>query len=134
MVLDPIADFLTRIRNAQSANHRVVDIPASNLKKRITEILYEHGYILKYKFEEEGNGGQGTIKIALKYDNATKTPVIKSLSRVSTPGLRTYKGKSDLPKVLSGLGIAIVSTSQGVMTDKQARSKGIGGEVLCEVY
>ncbi len=134
MVLDPIADFLTRIRNAQAANHRIVEIPASNLKKRITEILYEHGYVLKYKFEEEGNGGQGTIKIALKYDNATKTPVIKNLSRYSTPGLRQYKGKNDIPKVLSGLGIAIVSTSQGVMTDKQARQKGIGGEVLCEIF
>jgi small subunit ribosomal protein S8 len=133
MVLDPIADFLTRIRNAQAANHRVVDIPASNLKKKLTEILYNHGYILKYKFEE-GNGGQGVIKIALKYDNATKTPVIKSLKRVSTPGLRQYKGKSELPKVLSGLGIAIVSTSKGVMTDKEARAKGIGGEVLCEIY
>jgi small subunit ribosomal protein S8 len=133
MVLDPIADFLTRIRNAQAANHRVVDIPASNLKKKLTEILYNHGYILKYKFED-GNGGQGVIKIALKYDNATKTPVIKSLKRVSTPGLRQYKGKSELPKVLSGLGIAIVSTSKGVMTDKEARAKGIGGEVLCEVF
>jgi small subunit ribosomal protein S8 len=134
MVLDPIADFLTRIRNAQAANHRIVEIPASNLKKRITEILYEHGYVLKYKFDEEGFGGQGTIKIALKYDNATKTPVIKNLSRYSTPGLRQYKGKNEIPKVLSGLGIAIVSTSQGVMTDKQARLKGIGGEVLCEIF
>lgn len=133
MVLDPIADFLTRIRNAQAAHHRVVDIPASNLKKRMTEILYHHGYILKYKFEE-GNSGQGVIKIALKYDNITKTPVIKSLKRFSTPGLRQYRGHTELPKVLSGLGIAIVSTSQGVMTDKEARSKGIGGEVLCEIF
>lgn len=134
MVLDPIADFLTRIRNAQAAHHRVVDIPASNLKKRLTEILYEHGYILKYKFDAEGYGGQGVIKIALKYDNNTKTPVIKSLKRYSTPGLRQYRGKAELPKVLSGLGIAVVSTSQGVMTDKEARAKGIGGEVLCEIF
>ncbi|MCS6819403.1 MAG: 30S ribosomal protein S8 [Chitinophagales bacterium] len=133
MVLDPIADYLTRIRNAQAANHRFVEIPASKLKKRITEILYEHGYILKYKYED-GLGGQGIIKIALKYDPTTKTPVIKKLTRVSKPGLRQYRGVAKLPKVLSGLGIAIVSTSQGVMTDKEARQKGIGGEVLCEIY
>jgi small subunit ribosomal protein S8 len=133
MVLDPIADFLTRIRNAQAANHRIVEIPASNLKKRITEILYEHGYILKYKFEE-GFSGQGAIKIALKYDNNTKTSVIKNLKRFSRPGLRQYRGANDIPKVLSGLGIAIVSTSKGVMTDKDARAKGIGGEVLCEIF
>jgi small subunit ribosomal protein S8 len=133
MVLDPIADFLTRLRNAQAANHRIVEIPASNLKKRITEILYEHGYILKYKFEE-GFSGQGAIKIALKYDNNTKTSVIKNLKRFSRPGLRQYRGANDIPKVLSGLGIAIVSTSKGVMTDKEARSKGIGGEVLCEIF
>lgn len=133
MVIDPISDFLTRIRNAQQAGHRFVEIPASKLKKRITEILYDKGYILKYKFEDEGNP-QGVIKIALKYDTATKTPVIKSLKRISTPGLRQYKNATELPRVLSGLGIAIISTSQGVMTDKEARAKGIGGEVLCEVF
>ncbi len=132
MVIDPISDYLTRIRNAQQAGHRFVEIPASKVKKRITEILYDKGYILKYKFEDEGP--QGVIKIALKYDAATKTPVIKSLQRVSTPGLRQYKGAGELPRVLSGLGIAIISTSQGLMTDKEARTKGIGGEVLCEVF
>lgn len=130
---DPISDFLTRVRNAQQAGHRIVEIPASKIKKRITEILYEHGYILKYKFEDTENN-QGVIKIALKYDNATKTPVIKSLERISTPGLRQYRGKTELPRVLSGLGIAIVSTSKGVMTEKQAKAAGIGGEVLCEVF
>lgn len=130
---DPISDFLTRVRNAQQAGHRIVEIPASKIKKRITEILYEHGYILKYKFEDTENN-QGVIKIALKYDNATKTPVIKSLERISTPGLRQYRGKTELPRVLSGLGIAIVSTSKGVMTEKQAKAQGIGGEVLCEVF
>ncbi|MCW5909251.1 MAG: 30S ribosomal protein S8 [Chitinophagales bacterium] len=133
MVIDPISDYLTRIRNAQQAGHRLVEIPASKLKKRITEILYDKGYILKYKFDE-GNKGQGTIKIALKYDAATKTPVIKSLKRFSTPGLRQYRGAAELPRVLSGLGIAIVSTSKGVMTDKEARTQGIGGEVLCEIF
>lgn len=133
MVIDPISDYLTRIRNAQQAGHRLVEIPASKLKKRITEILYDNGYILKYKFDE-GNNGQGTIKIALKYDAATKTPVIKSLKRVSTPGLRQYRGAGELPRVLSGLGIAIISTSKGVMTDKEARTQGIGGEVLCEIF
>lgn len=133
MVIDPIADFLTRIRNAQQAGHRFVEIPGSKLKQRITEILYDKGYILKYKFED-GAHGQGVIKIALKYDAATKTPVIKHLSRVSTPGLRQYKGHGELPRVLSGLGIAIISTSHGVMTDKEAREKGIGGEVLCEIF
>lgn len=133
MVTDPISDYLTRIRNAQQAGHRLVEIPASKLKKRITEILYNNGYILKYKFDE-GNNRQGTIKIALKYDAATKTPVIKSLKRVSTPGLRQYRGANELPRVLSGLGIAIVSTSKGIMTDKEARTQGIGGEVLCEIF
>ncbi|HLP51626.1 MAG TPA: 30S ribosomal protein S8 [Chitinophagales bacterium] len=133
MVIDPISDFLTRIRNAQQAGHRLVEIPASKTKKRITEILYEHGYILKYKFEETENN-QGAIKIALKFDAATKSPVIKSLTRISTPGLRQYAGKDELPRVLSGLGIAIISTSKGVMTEKQARELGIGGEVLCEVF
>jgi small subunit ribosomal protein S8 len=133
MVIDPISDFLTRIRNAQQAGHRLVEIPASKTKKRITEILYEHGYILKYKFEDTADK-QGVIKIALKFDAATKSPVIKSLTRVSTPGLRQYRGKTELPRVLSGLGIAIVSTSKGVMTEKQARELGIGGEVLCEIF
>jgi small subunit ribosomal protein S8 len=130
---DPISDFLTRIRNAQSANHRIVEIPASNTKKKITEILYNKGYILKYKFEDTENG-QGVIKIALKYDAASKTPVIKHLGRVSTPGLRQYRGAGELPRVLSGLGIAIVSTSKGIMTDKEARVQNLGGEVLCEVF
>jgi small subunit ribosomal protein S8 len=130
---DPISDFLTRIRNAQQAGHRVVEVPASKTKKRITEILYDNGYILKYKFEDTANN-QGVIKIALKYDANTKAPVIKSLKRVSTPGLRQYRSSDELPRVLSGLGIAIISTSKGVMTEKEARGKGIGGEVLCEVF
>lgn len=129
---DPIADYLTRIRNGIQANHRVVEIPASNMKKRITEVLFNKGYILNYKFEEEGP--QGTIKVALKYHPKTKVSAIKSLQRVSRPGLRTYKGSSDVPRVLNGLGIAIVSTSQGLMSDKEAREKGIGGEVICSVY
>src|SRR3954467_10836109 len=133
MVIDPISDFLTRIRNAQQAGHRLVEIPASKTKKRITEILYENGYILKYKFEDTEDN-QGVIKIALKYDAVTKVPVIKSLKRISTPGLRQYRSSVDLPRVLSGLGIAIVSTSKGVMTEKEAKGKGIGGEVLCEVF
>jgi len=133
MVIDPISDFLTRIRNAQQAGHRFVEIPASNIKKKITEILYEHGYILKYKFEDTANN-QGVIKIALKYDAATKTPVIKNMKRISTPGLRQYRGKTELPRVLSGLGIAILSTSKGLMTDKQARTQGVGGEILCEIF
>jgi len=129
MVIDPISDYLTRIRNAQQAGHRIVEIPASKIKKRITEILYDNGYILKYKFDETADK-QGVIKIALKFDAATKEPVIKNLTRVSTPGLRQYKGKGELPRVLSGLGIAIVSTSKGVMTEKQAKELGVGGEVL----
>ena len=133
MVTDPISDYLTRLRNAQQAGHRLVEIPASKLKKRITEILYEHGYILKYKFDESPDN-QGVIKIALKYDATTKSPVIKDLKRISTPGLRQYRGKTELPRVLSGLGIAIVSTSKGVMTEKEARKQGIGGEVLCEIF
>ena len=132
MVTDPIADFLTRIRNAQMANHRIVEIPASNLKKRITEILYEKGYILKYKFEDDSK--QGLIKIALKYDAATKLPVIQSLERVSRPGLRTYAKPADFKRVKNGLGIAIISTSKGVMTDKEAKAKNVGGEVLCNIY
>lgn len=132
MNTDPIADYLTRIRNAVRAGHKIVDIPASNVKKDITRILHDKGYILNYKFVSEGP--QGTIKIALKYDQESKTPAIKSITRVSRPGLRQYRGSDDLPRVLNGLGVAIVSTSQGVMTDKEARAKNIGGEVLCYVY
>ncbi len=132
MVTDPIADFLTRVRNAQMANHRIVEIPASNLKKRITEILYDKGYILKYKFEDDNK--QGVIKIALKYDAATKVPAIRSLERVSRPGLRQYSKPADFNRVKNGLGIAIISTSQGVMTDKEAKVQNVGGEVLCYVY
>lgn len=130
---DPIADYLTRLRNAQMAGHRVVEIPASKLKKRITEILYDQGYILKYKFEDE-TGPQGTIKIAVKYQRGTKKPVIRKLQRVSRPGLRKYVGNTDLPRVINGLGIAIISTSKGVMTEKEARRENVGGEVLCYVY
>jgi small subunit ribosomal protein S8 len=132
MVTDPIADYLTRIRNAQMANHRIVEIPASNLKKRITEILYEKGYILKYKFEDDTK--QGLIKIALKYDPDTKQPAIQSLERVSRPGLRTYSSPSEFKRVKNGLGVAIISTSKGVMTDKEAKSQNVGGEVLCYIY
>lgn len=132
MVTDPIADYLTRIRNANSAGHRVVEIPASNLKKEITKILFDQGYILSYKFEE--NTAQGSIKIALKYDKATKEPVIRKIQRISKPGLRKYTGSDELPRVLNGLGIAVVSTSHGVMTSKQAREQKVGGEVLCYVY
>ncbi len=132
MVTDPIADFLTRIRNAQMARHRIVEIPASNLKKRITEILYEKGYILKYKFEEDNK--QGLIKIALKYSGETKEPVIRSLERVSRPGLRQYAKPADIRRVKSGLGISILSTSKGVMTDKEARANNVGGEVLCNIW
>ncbi len=131
MITDPIADFLTRIRNAVSAKHRIVEVPASNVKKAITEILFEKGYILNYKFEEEGP--QGTIKIALKYHPVTKQPAIMSIQRVSTPGLRKYADSENLPRVMNGLGIAIISTSQGIMTDKEARKLHIGGEVLCYV-
>jgi len=129
---DPIADYLTRLRNAIMANHRVVEVPASNLKKEITKILFEKGYILNYKFIEDGP--QGTIKVALKYDQATKANAIKCLKRVSTPGLRKYTGYKNMPRVINGLGIAILSTSQGVMTDKEASKLKIGGEVLCYVY
>lgn len=132
MVTDPIADYLTRVRNATRAGHRVVEIPASNMKRDITRILFDKGYILNYKFEDDDK--QGVIKIALKYHPQTRKSAIKHLRRVSRPGLRHYCGAADLPRVLNGLGIAIVSTSQGVMTDKEARVKGIGGEVLCEVY
>ena len=129
---DPIADYLTRVRNAVSAKHRVVEIPASHLKKEITRVLFEKGYILNYKFIDEGP--QGSIKIALKYDPVNKVNAIKKISRVSTPGLRRYVGYKDMPRVLNGLGIAIISTSKGVMTDKEARSMEVGGEVLCYVY
>ena len=132
MVTDPISDFLTRVRNAQSAGHKVVDIPASKIKKEITKILFEQGFILNYKFEE--NAVQGNIKIALKYDKVTNKPVIKSIQRASRPGLRQYKGSEELPRVLNGLGVAIISTSKGVMTDKKARQEKVGGEVICYVY
>ena len=129
---DPIADFLTRLRNAIMAHHRVVVVPASNLKKEITKILFDKGYILNYKFIEDGP--QGTIKVALKYNPVTRQNAIKGLKRVSTPGLRKYTGYKDMPRVINGLGIAIISTSQGVMTDKEAADLKIGGEVLCYVY
>ncbi|MCF8450547.1 MAG: 30S ribosomal protein S8 [Taibaiella sp.] len=132
MVTDPIADFLTRIRNAQMARHRVVEIPASNVKKRMTEILYDKGYILKYKFEDDSK--QGIIKIALKYDPTSKEPAIKSLERISRPGLRQYAKPAEIRRVQNGLGIAIVSTSKGVMTDKEARTQNVGGEVMCNIY
>ena len=134
-VTDPIADYLTRLRNAQIAGHRVVIIPASKLKKRMTEILYDQGYILKYKFDDEaGKGNQGEISIALKYEKDTRTPVIRKLKRVSKPGLRQYVNADSLPRVINGLGVAIISTSRGLMTDKQARKEHVGGEVLCYVY
>jgi small subunit ribosomal protein S8 len=129
---DPIADYLTRLRNAIKASHRIVEIPASNIKKEITKVLHDKGYIQNYKFEE--NGPQGTIKIALKFNPTTKQNAIVNLERVSTPGLRKYAKHDELPRVINGLGIAIISTSKGVMTDKEARTEGIGGEVLCYVY
>lgn len=129
---DTISDYLTRVRNAIKANHRVVEVPASNLKKEITKILFEKGYILNYKFEESENK-QGVIKIALKYHPVTKIPAIRSLDRISSPGLRKYSGVSEIPRVLNGLGIAIISTSKGVITDKEARKMNVGGEVLCYV-
>jgi small subunit ribosomal protein S8 len=129
---DPIADYLTRLRNAIKASHRIVEMPASNIKKEITKVLHDKGYIQNYKFDE--NGPQGTIKIALKYNPATKQNAIVSLSRISKPGLRKYVKHEELPRVINGLGIAILSTSKGVMTDKEARTEGIGGEVLCYVY
>ena len=133
MFTDPIADYLTRIRNANSAGHRVVDIPASNTKREITKILFDQGYILSYKFEETENH-QGNIKIALKYDKLTKEPVIKKIQRISTPGLRKYSGSDNLPRVLNGLGISIVSTSHGVMTGKQATKENVGGELICYIH
>jgi small subunit ribosomal protein S8 len=129
---DPIADYLTRLRNAIKASHRIVEIPASNIKKEITKVLFDKGYIQNYKFDE--NGPQGSIKIALKYNPATKQNAIVNLSRISKPGLRKYVKHDDLPRVINGLGVAILSTSKGVMTDKEARTEGIGGEVLCYVY
>lgn len=132
MNTDPIADYLTRVRNAIKANHRVVEIPASNLKKELTKVLFDKGYITNYKFEDVG--AQGIIKIALKYNPITKIPAIRTISRVSKPGLRKYAGVANMPRVLNGLGIAILSTSKGVMTDKEARNLNIGGEVLCYVY
>jgi small subunit ribosomal protein S8 len=132
MNTDPIADFLTRIRNASSAQLKMVEIPASNVKKAMTQILFDQGYITNFKFEEDGK--QGIIKIALKYNQSTKVPAITKLDRASRPGLRKYSASAELPRVLNGLGIAIVSTSLGVITDKEARSKNVGGEVLCYVY
>ena len=129
MVTDPIADYLTRIRNAVMANHRIVEIPASKIKKEMTKILFDKGYILNYKFEDEPR--PGIIKIALKYHPVTKLSAINTLDRISKPGLRKYVGGDNLPRVLNGLGIAILSTSQGIMTDKEAKVKKIGGEVLC---
>jgi small subunit ribosomal protein S8 len=130
---DPIADYLTRVRNAIKAKHRIVEVPASNIKKEITKVLHDKGYILNYKFED-GVNSQGNIKIALKYHRETKQSAIVNIERISKPGLRKYSGADSLPRVLNGLGIAILSTSHGVMTDKEARDKNIGGEVLCYVY
>ncbi len=132
MNTDPIADYLTRVRNAMKAGHKVVEIPSSNIKINITKILLEQGFVLNYKVIEEGP--QNTIKIALKYDRASKTPAIRGIHRISRPGLRKYAGTDVLPRVKNGLGVAIVSTSHGVMTDKQARKENVGGEVLCYVY
>lgn len=133
-VTDPIADYLTRIRNAQMAGHRIVEIPASRLKKAITEILYDQGYVLKYTFEEKNDTNkQGSIKIALKYDPVTKRPVIRELVRVSRPGLRKFSGAGNIPRIINGLGVMIVSTSKGVMTDKKAREMNVGGELLCYI-
>ena len=131
MITDPIADYLTRVRNAIAAKHRLVEIPASNLKKNITKILFEKGYILNYKFEDDNM--QGVIKIALKYHPVTKMAAISSLKRVSTPGLRKYVSADELPRVMNGLGVAILSTSKGVITDKEARKLNVGGEVICYV-
>jgi len=129
---DPIADYLTRVRNAVMAKHKVVEIPASNLKREITKILHDKGYILSYKFDKDEK--QGIIRIALKYHPVSKAPAIKSIKRISKPGLRKYAGSNSIPRVLNGLGIAILSTSKGVMTDKEARNEKVGGEVLCYVY
>jgi small subunit ribosomal protein S8 len=132
MNTDPIADYLTRIRNAIRAKHRIVEIPASNIKKEITKVLYDKGYIQNYKFDD--SSVQGTIKIALKYNPTTKQSAIVDLQRISRPGLRQYRGADNLPRILNGLGVAIISTSKGVMTDKEAKTLNVGGEVLCYVY
>ncbi|GAB4025807.1 30S ribosomal protein S8 [Spirosoma koreense] len=132
MNTDPIADYLTRVRNAIRAKHRIVEIPASNIKKEITKVLYEKGYIQNYKFDD--STAQGTIKIALKYNPTTKQSAIVDLQRISRPGLRQYRGADHLPRILNGLGVAIISTSKGVMTDKEAKTLNVGGEVLCYVY
>lgn len=132
MYTDPISDYLTRIRNANSSGHRVVDIPASKIKKEITKILFDQGFILNYKFEDDSV--QGSIKIALKYDKLSKVPVIKKLERVSKPGLRKYTNSSSIPRVLNGLGINIISTSKGLMTGKKASSQNLGGEIICNIY
>ena len=132
MNTDPIADFLTRIRNASAAGLKTVDIPSSNIKRAMTQILFDQGYILNYKFEEDNK--QGTIKIALKYNVSTRVPAITKLQRASRPGLRKYSSAEEMPRVLNGLGIAIVSTSRGVITDKEARQQNVGGEVICYVY
>ena len=133
MNTDPIADYLTRVRNAIRAKHRVVEIPASNIKKEITKVLYDKGFIQNYKFDDESTP-QGIIKIALKYNPTTKQPAIVDIQRISRPGLRQYRGADNLPRILNGLGIAIISTSKGVMTDKEAKTLNVGGEVLCYVY
>lgn len=130
---DPIADYLTRIRNAQQANHRIVEIPSSRIKRSMTEILYDQGFILKYKFEDTDNS-QGVIKIALKYNKGTKKPVIQKLERVSRPGLRRFVPVTEIPRVINGLGLAIMSTSKGVMSGKQAVQENVGGELICYVY
>ncbi|MBY5959314.1 30S ribosomal protein S8 [Membranicola marinus] len=132
-VTDPIADYLTRIRNAQMAGHKVVRIPSSNLKKSLTEILYENGFIYRYKFDDK-DGPQGTLSIALKYLKEDNAPLIRSMKRVSRPGLRIYKKAVDIPRVIDGLGIAVISTSHGLMTDTEARNRNLGGEVLCYIY
>jgi len=129
---DPIADYLTRVRNAYMAGKKVVEIPSSKMKESITKILFEKGYILSYKVVE--GTPYNTIKIALKYHPETKVAAISKIERVSTPGLRQYTGAEDMPRVLNGLGIAIISTSKGVITDKEAKELGIGGEVICYVY
>ena len=133
MFTDPIADYLTRVRNAQMAGHKIVDIPASNIKKAITQILQNKGYILNFKFEDTTDN-QGSIKVALKYNAKTKLPAIRNIKRISKPGLRKYADAKTLPRVINGLGIAILSTSKGVITDKEARSLNVGGEVICHVY
>ena len=133
MFTDPIADYLTRVRNAQMAGHKIVDVPASNVKRAITQILYDKGYILNFKFENTANN-QGNIKVALKYNNQTKLPAIKKITRISKPGLRKYANAKTLPRVINGLGIAILSTSKGIITDKEARDLNVGGEVICHVY